>query len=268
MTDYYAILGVSRTATSAEIRDAYLKLARDTHPDKVKDREARKQAEDVFKNVTAAYDTLSKERSRREHTAKLPTGNEPKAPITNTTTTRPAPPIVQGRALPPRDQKPAPGPAPAQTGAASSMPSAGGASVDLLAQGIEAYKGKDYHTAVQLLNLAVSQDEGSAKAHGMLSLALAKNPNWIRDALGHMETASKLDPKNVSYLAELALLLQSQGLKLRAKRALESAIAINPEHPDVARAMKEIPLEPAQPESAVRSTAETARGLFDRLRKR
>lgn len=272
MTDYYAILGVSRTATSIEIRDAYLKLARDTHPDRVKDREARKKAEDVFKNVTAAYDTLSKERSRRDHTAKLSTVNEPNAATTSAT--RPAPPMVQGRPLPPRDQKPPPAPAPApapatvQTGAASSTPSAGGGGPDVLAQGIEAYKSKDYHTAVQLLNLAVSQNEGSAKAHAMLSLALAKNPNWIRDALGHMETASKLDPKNVSHLAELALLLQSQGLKLRAKRALESAIAINPEHPDVARAMKEIPLEPAQPGSALRNTAETARGLFDRLRKR
>ena len=270
MTDYYAILGVSRNATSTEIRDAYLKLARDTHPDKVKDREARKQAEDVFKNVTAAYDTLSKDRSRRDYTAKLPTVNEPRTTTTTTTTTtsttRPAPPIVQGRPLPPRDQKPVPNAA--QPATASPVPSAGGASVDVLAQGIEAYKNKDYHTAVQLLNLAVSQNEGSAKAHAMLSFALAKNPNWIRDAMGHMETASKLDPKNVAYLAELALLLQSQGLKLRAKRALESAVAINPEHPDVARAMKEIPVGPAEPESALRSTAETARGLFDRLRKR
>jgi hypothetical protein len=102
----------------------------------------------------------------------------------------------------------------------------------------------------------------------MLSLSLAKNPNWVRDALHHMETASRLEPKNVSYLAELALLLHSQGLKLRAKRALDSAIAIKPEHPDVQRALKEIPPTPAEPETPVRNTAETARGLFDRLRKR
>ncbi len=264
MTDYYAILGVPRNATSTEIRDAYLKLARDTHPDRVKDREARKQAENVFKNVTAAYDTLSKDRSRRDYTAKLPTASETRTTTTTATTStpRPAPPMVQGRPLPSRDQKPGP------AAATSPLPSSAGVSVDVLAQGIEAYKNKDYHTAVQLLNLAVSQNEGSAKAHAMLSFALAKNPNWVRDAMAHMETASKLDPKNVAYLVELALLLQSQGLKLRAKRALESAVAINPEHPEVARAMKEIQIGPAEPESALRSTAETARGLFDRLRKR
>lgn len=263
MTDYYAILGVPRNATSTEIRDAYLKLARDTHPDKVKDPAERKKAEDVFKNVTAAYDTLSKERTRRDYTSKLPTSNEPRTTTTTTTTTttanRTAPPMVQGAPLPPRDSKIA---------ASAPIASGGMPGMDMLAQGIEAFKKQDYHTAVQLLNIAATNDDKNARAHAMLSLALAKNPNWIRDALSHMETASRLEPKNVSYLAELALLLHSQGLKLRARRALDSAIALKPEHPDVQRAMKEIPAAPAEPETAARNTAETARGLFDRLRKR
>ncbi len=253
MNDHYAILGVSRNATTSEIRDAYLKLARETHPDRVKDPEARKKAEDAFKYVTAAYDTLSKERSRRDYTSRLPATEPPKAP-----------PIVQGRPLPPREARS--GAAPEQPAAA--IPSTGRVHLDILAEGIEAYKKKDYHTAVQLLNIVVTQDQGNAKAHAMLSLALAKNPNWIRDAVNHMETASKLDPKNVSYLVELALLLQSQGLKLRAKRALESAAAMNPEHPDVARGMKEIQVGVQEPEATKPTTVETARGLFDRLRKR
>lgn len=265
MNDHYAILGVSRNATPIEIRDAYLKLARETHPDKVRDPEARKKAEDAFKYVTAAYDTLSKDRSRRDYTSRLPTTTDPKAPAN---APRAAPPIVQGRPLPPKDARA--GTAPEQSAAASSaaIPSTGRVHLDTLAEGIEAYKKKDYHTAVQLLNIAVTQDEGSARAHAMLSLALGKNPNWIRDALNHMETASKLDPKNVSYLVELALLLQSQGLKLRAKRALENAVAINPEHPDVARGMKEIQIGSPEAEAPKPTTAETARGLFDRLRKR
>jgi curved DNA-binding protein CbpA len=254
MTDYYAILGVPRTATSSEIRDAYLKLARNTHPDTVRDPAARKKAEDVFKNVTAAYDTLSKDRTRRDYSAKLPSEpNPPSAP-------KAAPPRVQGPPLGPREGNAAPSPGPA------SAP--GRENFDVLAQGIEAFKKQDYHTAVQLLNLAVNREEGNARAHAMLSLAMAKNPNWIRDALHHMETASKLEPKNIAYLVELALLLQSQGLKLRAKRTLENAMAINPDHPDVARALKEIPLAPADSETSSRTTSETARGLFDRLRKR
>ncbi len=262
MTDYYAILGVSRNATSTEIRDAYLKLARDTHPDKVKDPAARKKAEDVFKNVTAAYDTLSRDRSRRDYTAKLPTVAETKAP----TPPRAAPPVVQGPPLAPRPGATAPAAGAQATGAP--IASGGAPSMDMLAQGIEAFKKQDYHTAVQLLNIAVTNDEKNAKAHAVLSMALAKNPNWVRDALSHIETASRLEPKNVSYHVELALLLHSQGLKLRAKRALDNAIALNPEHPDVHRALKEIPMGPAEGETPARNTAETARGLFDRLRKR
>ena len=256
MIDHYAILGVSRNATPIEIRDAYLKLARDTHPDKVKDPAARKEAENVFKNVTAAYDTLSKDRSRRDYTSKLPGGVEENksAPW--------KPPMVQA---------PQPSPAPSRGPVAwkpAQEQTAERTAVDTLGQGIEAYQKNDFHTAVQLLNIAVSQNGDSAKAHGMLALALGKNPNWVRDALQHMETAAKLDPKNVSYQAEMALLLHSQGLKLRAKRALEAAIALSPDHPDVARALKEIPLPASQSSVPSRSTSETARGLFDRLRRR
>jgi curved DNA-binding protein CbpA len=265
MTDYYAILGVPRNATPLEIRDAYLKLARDTHPDKVKDKDARKKAEDAFKNVTAAYDTLSRDRSRREYSAKLP------AEVQSATAPAKGPTATGGQSVTtaPTD-RPAPGseasgPAPS---APRAIPTSGRVKFDALGQGIDAYKKKDYHTAVQLLNLAVRNDETSALSHAMLGLALAKNPNWIRDALGHMETASKLEPKNVTYLSELALLLHSQGLKLRAKRAIETAIAINPTHEDVVRALKEIPLPAQDAEAQTPNPAEGPMGLFDRLRKR
>jgi tetratricopeptide (TPR) repeat protein len=264
MTDYYAILGVSRNATQNEVRDAYLKLARETHPDKVKDPEGRKRAEDAFKNVTAAYDTLSKDRSRREYAAKTQGSAETSVPPV----AKSSPPIVKGPPLPPRDARSATPPSEPAPAPAGSAPSPSTLGMDTLAQGIEAFKKQDYHTAVQLLNMAVSQNTGSARAHAMLSLALAKNPNWVRDALNHMETAAKLDPKNVVYQVELALLLQSQGLKLRAKRAMETAFSLSPDHPDVVRGLKEIPLGPAEGDSIARITAETARGLFDRLRKR
>ncbi|MEO8359828.1 MAG: DnaJ domain-containing protein, partial [Vicinamibacteria bacterium] len=140
MTDYYAILGVNRNATQNEIRDAYLRLARDTHPDKVKDPEARKKAENLFKNVTAAYDTLSRDRTRREYSARLP-----EAPTVSHQAPRNAPPMVQAPPLPPREGS-APVP-PANQAPAIPTPS-GRVSLDLLGQGIEAFKKQDFHTAV------------------------------------------------------------------------------------------------------------------------
>jgi curved DNA-binding protein len=51
--DYYAILGVSRTASDAEIKKAYRKKAAKFHPDKPTGDEAK------FKEISEAYETLS-----------------------------------------------------------------------------------------------------------------------------------------------------------------------------------------------------------------
>jgi molecular chaperone DnaJ len=55
--DYYAVLGVARTADEAEIKKAYRKLAMRYHPDKV-GAEEKVQAEAKFKEITEAYEVL------------------------------------------------------------------------------------------------------------------------------------------------------------------------------------------------------------------
>jgi len=57
MTDYYATLGVARTASADEIKRAFRKLASQHHPDKGGD--TRK-----FQEIQAAYDTLGDEHKR------------------------------------------------------------------------------------------------------------------------------------------------------------------------------------------------------------
>jgi curved DNA-binding protein len=52
--DYYAILGVQRGASDDDIKKAYRKLARKYHPDVSKE----KNAEEKFKEVSEAYETL------------------------------------------------------------------------------------------------------------------------------------------------------------------------------------------------------------------
>ncbi len=64
MADFYETLGVSKNATADEIKKAYRKLAVKYHPDK---NQGNKEAEEKFKEVSAAYETLSNPDKRRQY---------------------------------------------------------------------------------------------------------------------------------------------------------------------------------------------------------
>jgi curved DNA-binding protein len=62
--DYYATLGVAKTASPDEIRKAFRKLARLHHPDVSKD---KKNAEAKFKEINEAYEVLSDADKRQRY---------------------------------------------------------------------------------------------------------------------------------------------------------------------------------------------------------
>jgi len=62
--DYYEILGVPRTASDAEIKKAFRKLAREYHPDVAKN---KKQAEEKFKEINEAYEVLGDSAKRKKY---------------------------------------------------------------------------------------------------------------------------------------------------------------------------------------------------------
>ena len=59
--DYYGLLGLSRNASDAEIKRAYRKMARELHPDVNPD----EQAQQLFKEISVAYEVLSDPEKRR-----------------------------------------------------------------------------------------------------------------------------------------------------------------------------------------------------------
>eukprot|EP00287_Rhodomonas_sp_CCMP768_P012092 CAMPEP_0196725918 /NCGR_PEP_ID=MMETSP1091-20130531/7324_1 /TAXON_ID=302021 /ORGANISM="Rhodomonas sp., Strain CCMP768" /LENGTH=74 /DNA_ID=CAMNT_0042068257 /DNA_START=1 /DNA_END=221 /DNA_ORIENTATION=+ len=61
--DYYAILGITKSATENEIKKAYKKSAMKWHPDKNPDN--IQEAEKKFKEIAEAFDVLSDPQKRK-----------------------------------------------------------------------------------------------------------------------------------------------------------------------------------------------------------
>lgn len=198
MANYYELLEVPPDATVAAIRLAYVRLARERHPDRFTDPVENKRAQEVFTQITEAFNTLTNEKSRREYDQRL------------------AQPQV---AVPERIAR------------------------DAYDEAVKHIEGRRYHEAVELLRTAIHYQPDEARYHAALGHALARNPHWVREAVHEMEQAIRLQPQRAAHHAALAEVLLGQGLRLRARRAAEAALRLDPED-RTARAV----LEAAGPE--------------------
>jgi curved DNA-binding protein CbpA len=214
VTDYYELLGVPRTASSAEVRQAYLKLARERHPDRFSDPVEKERAQEFFKELTAAFNTLSNERGRQDYDASL---EKPKAPV------------------------------PAEIAR------------DAYERALAAFEQRAYHEAVELMRTAVQHAPNEALYHSGLAAALAKNPHWVREAIQEAEASIQLEPRRAVFHSQLAELLLGQGLKIRALKAAEAALRLNPADDRARR----VAAEAGGPDSDP-----TEGGLLGRLRRR
>jgi curved DNA-binding protein CbpA len=94
--------------------------------------------------------------------------------------------------------------------------------------------------AITLYRTAVHHAPENVSYQVGLGQALARDPASAREAVQVLDRACQAAPKDPVPAAELAIVLHRQGLRLRAKRALEAATAIAPGHPRVKVARSEV----------------------------
>jgi curved DNA-binding protein CbpA len=96
--------------------------------------------------------------------------------------------------------------------------------------------------AVTLAHTAVHHAPGQVAYQLALGRALARVPSAAREAVQALERATQLAPQNAAAFAELAAVLARQGLRLRAQKALETALRLAPRDARINRLAAELGL--------------------------
>lgn len=248
--DYYEVLGVTRQATTGDVKTAYYQLAKKFHPDRYRQTEytdLRGKLEALFAIITQAYETLSQPAQRATYdkkirqsgalnkpastfvTRKLPTNpiapppeeenpdEELSSAPPDKTPSAPLPPVQAAVVV--QEPRPQPGSqTPAQT------------AEQFYNQGRARYDRKEYHAAVHLLREAVKMDASQPHYHFHLGIALIRNPRTRREAETHLSKASELDPYNPQIRVKLGLLYKEAGLAKKAEHYFKEALSLDPEN--------------------------------------
>ncbi|HZM49441.1 MAG TPA: protein kinase, partial [Vicinamibacteria bacterium] len=224
--DHFEILGISRSATADEVKDAYFRLARPYHPDASLDpslEDLRDKRSAVFIRLGEAYETLRNPTSRKRYETAFP----PRLGV-------PRPEPSAAAAPPPRR----PDPALDEKMAAQDFAKA------------QRLMGEEkYWDAIQLLEEAIPRLEATAgrRARVMLARAYMKNPKWrhrAEEVLGEVVREAPDAPEPYLVLGELY-----RGAQLRARAAAmyRKALQLSPRNEEALNALRAIDAEDRPP---------------------
>jgi len=122
---------------------------------------------------------------------------------------------------------------------------------DAFSRALKKAEAREEQEAVDLLHVAIHHQPSEPQYHAALGRLLSRHPKHARDAVAALERAAQLAPDKTAYHLELASLLHAQGLKIRAKKALEPALKREPQDPNVQQLASELGMlaspEPEKP---------------------
>jgi tetratricopeptide (TPR) repeat protein len=223
---HFEVLGITREATEAQVKEAYFRLAKRFHPDVHHDAalgDLRDKLEAVFIRLGDAYEVLRNPRIRASYEkaldARLPRdAATPASP--------PSPPAVDA-------------PDPAEEARQAEV------AIKKAARAVTAEK---YWEAIQLLEPAVGRVEGKVRQTGRVLLAKAymKNPNWVKQGEELLLAVVQDDPKHMEAFLLLGNLYKAGGLRSRAINMFRKVLDLKPDHEEALAQLGE--LVPAEPE--------------------
>jgi hypothetical protein len=226
--NHFEVLGLEPGCSDADVRRAYVALAKRFHPDAQRDprlADLHDQLEEIFIRVGAAWEVLGEARSRAEYEAGLRPRRRAPAPE--------APPVAKT----PARGTPAARPAPASSATpppppAAPEPPAWVSPDETLANARYLISHGRYWDAIQVLEAAVPRmqpQRAQTRARILLARAYAKNPNWMRRAEETLQNVVREDPTSAEAHYELGLLYKAGGLAARAQAMFRRAVELRPE---------------------------------------
>jgi curved DNA-binding protein CbpA len=220
---HYVILGVSKEATTQEIKKAYYELARRYHPDLFRqesDQTLKARIESAFTRITQAYDTLRNPSLRSAYDSKLDNVGRAEdfasvAPKANETVN----PTPQSETANHEDDGE---PNPTRTNVQLAE--------EQFKEGIAALKVGELSRALGLLSTAARLVPTESQYRAYYGQALSKNSQTRRAAESELLVAIKLEPANADYRIMLAELYLDLGFTVRARSELERALTRDQNH--------------------------------------
>lgn len=201
--DHYRALGLKPGATSAEIRDAWRESQRQYDPGRVAEShltDCGEALERVHNRAEEAYEVLSDPRSRERYESVLKQVLAEKDRLTDRKSRAETDPGVRSQIVDANIQR----------------------AEELMSDG-------EIYLAIQLLEQACALEP---RPPALLRLAqlLLRNPLWSGRALATLRRAIEVDPRHVDSWIELAEYWRRRNNTERQRKALERALATNPDN--------------------------------------
>lgn len=108
-----------------------------------------------------------------------------------------------------------------------------------VAQGIVAYKEQKYADAAGNFHLATRRNPKDVRAQHYLGLASARAGD-LRTAVKALETAMAIEPQNARLLKDAGTIFRQAGLLTKAEKAFQEAMRWDPSAQDVRKALEDI----------------------------